>query len=273
MSTTLQRGAPARPPKPGSSRQRKPLYLVTDSAIRVAARGASLLVQRQPRGEQCFPINRLSRIVCNHNADWSGQAVALCLSHGITLTWVAGNGDPLGDCTARLTEPAPFDTMIERYLELSDWPDRHGNWLRRARMEVLLRAARDRDAAGAPYTAQEFSAYKRNYVYRGELPASYAAAWLGWLHALTVARLHRDKLHAHYWGEGGTTLDLAEDLTGLLWAELNLSGGTLAAGEDATHPMTMLFESAAQRYEQRLLRHLASLNRHVNREVAAWPCT
>lgn len=273
MSATLQQCAPVRQPTPGSGRQRKPLYLVTESPIRVTARGASLLVQRQPRGEQRFPVNRLSRIVCNHNADWSGQAVALCLSHGITLTWVTSNGHPLGDCTPRLAESAPFDTMLERYLELSDWPDRHDNWLGRARMEVLLRAARDRDAARTSFTAAEFNFHKRNYVYRGELHVSYAAAWLGWLHALTVARLHRDKLHVHYWGEGGTVLDLAEDLTDLLWAELNLGGGTLAASEDATQPMAMLFESAAHRYEQRLLRHLASLQRHVNREVAAWPCT
>ncbi|MDP3616429.1 MAG: hypothetical protein Q8R49_01190, partial [Rhodoferax sp.] len=63
------------------------------------------------------------------------------------------------------------------------------------------------------------------------------------------------------WGPRLEGMDLDEDLCELLWAEMNLSSGTLADKADADMELTTLFERWSACNASALTVHLASLHR------------
>jgi hypothetical protein len=250
--------------------RRKPLYLATRTPIRVAAEAESLVVRGAGNQMQRFPVARLDRIVCNRHTDWSGEALALCLRRGITVTWVDGAGCALGDCSPRLADASSLDAWLERYVESPRWTTSHGNWLRRRRMTLLVTWARARLASGFQVARDEWETLKREFVYKGVIHALLPAELHGWCHAFVVARLHSAGLHARYWGYDGTALELAEDLTALLWAAMNLDAGTLATRVSTPRTLAMAFEAGTRGNEANLRDQLAHLRLHVGRAIDAW---
>jgi hypothetical protein len=247
----------------------KALYLSSREPLHIALQGESLLVRRQA-GERRFPLARIDRIVCNRHAQWSGEAITACLARGITVTWLDGRGRALGECACRRAAPVPFVTRLESYLELSDWPQRYGNWLRRRRLDVLARWARRRTACGHPPEVGVFESYKRSFVYgNGALLCADDLAE-GWSHALAVGCLAREGLACRYWGCGGEALELADDLGRLLWAEFSLECGTAPAAAEPAPVKLLFFEQWAGSGQVRIVEHLADLKRHVARELEAW---
>lgn len=266
---SAQPTAAGRSPAAGSPR-RKPLYLAARKPIQVGAQAQSLVVRHAGSPTQRIPLARIDRIVCNRHTDWSGEALALCLAHGITLTWLDGSGCALGDCSPRLAEPSSLDTAIERFLELPGWASSYGNWLRRRRMAVLFQWAHERLEHTGPVSRDEWETAKREFVYKGALQATLNAELRGWCHALIVARLHDAGLHTRYWAHDGEPLELAEDLSVLLWASVNLAGGCMLAKARAPRVQAMAFEAAIDRYIERICDHLAQLRRHVAQALDSW---
>ena len=85
-----------------------------------------------------------------------------------------------------------------------------------------------------------------------------------------VSILHRAALSARYWGYDGHPLELAEDLAGLLRAEINLTGGTLLHAATGDREQLLFFENWARLHAGRITHHLAQLNRLVSRENESW---
>lgn len=245
---------------------RKALYLAATGPIIVSAAGPSLVVRREPRGCARFPLARIDRVICNRNAQWSGEALLLCLQQGITVTWVDGRGRAVGDATATRARQGPFAERIERYVEGPEWPQRYANWLRRRRMAILQHWAAQRVAAGNTLDRGTFEGLKRAYVYRVE-SAPFDGEGSGACQALVLESLEREALDKRYWGHGGGVLELCADLAALLWAEYSLACGTLPASAQTQATKLLFFERWADTGRRRLLEHLGDLQRHVATEL------
>lgn len=245
---------------------RKPLHLASAVPISVSAAGASLVVRREPNGSRQFPLARIERVICNRNAQWTGEALMLCLAHDISLTWVDGRGRAVGDATPVRAAHSAFAERIERYLERPQWAACYATWLRRRRMAVVQRWAARQGAAGHPPDDRAFESLKRAYVYRAEAPA-FDEQGAGWCQALTVEQLGRDGLHKRYWGHGGQALELCADLSDLLSAQFALACGALPASTRVPAVKLLFFEGWADEGRRGLIEHLGDLKRHVAREI------
>lgn len=253
------------------STPRKPLYLATSKRIRITAEGEAIAVHQTPAGLSRFPVARIARIICNRHADWSGKALALCLSRQITITWVDGGGNGIGSASPRLATPLSLHHSLEIWLEQPDWDVKHENWLRKRRMDVLLQFTARSLAAGRPFCRETFETQKREFVYNNEISSAFAPVGIGWCHALVVARLARKGLQTRYFGYDGGTLELADDLSRLLWAELNLDCGSLTVTANKERVQMLFFENWARQRQDRLIAHLAHLKRYVAQENNNWP--
>lgn len=161
-------------------------------------------------------------------------------------------------------------TLLETYLELSDWPTRFGNWLTHRRLEILLQCARRAAASEHPMAADVFQELKRQFVYNARHPQAFEPEGEGFCHALVVDHLQRAGLQPTYWGFDAQAFELARELAALLWAELNLECGTLPAHADQRKVVAHLFEAWARQRETRLQHHLCDLKCHLAREADTW---
>jgi hypothetical protein len=250
---------------------RKALYLATSTPLRIDCEGESLLLRRAAQATARYPLARIDRILCNRHADWSGEALARCLRHGIPLVWVDGHGQALGSASPRLGRVQPFDALVDSYLERADWRSRYDNWLKRRRLDILVLTALRAVQAGHALTQAEFDEHKRAYVYKGELDAVFPEFARAWCHAYVLKQLAIAGIAATLWGYDGQPLDFGDDLCGLLWAELNLEAASLAAAADQTRTQLLLVESWIARHPACIPEHLARFRRHLAHENQQWP--
>lgn len=249
---------------------RKPLYLLTCSGARIDAGADHLLLKRESVPTQRYPTSRIARIICNGQLFWSGQALSLCFSSGISITWVDAHGHARGSAQACHSPQHPMAALLETYLELHDWPQRFDNWLTHRRLAILQECVRRAAASGRPLASGVLHELKRMFVYNGHHPLVFEPEGEGFCHALVVDHLQCAGLHATYWGFDAQAFELASQLASLLWAELNLECGSLPAQADQGKLVTHLFEVWARQREVRLQHHLCDLKCHLAREVDAW---
>ncbi len=250
---------------------RKALYLATSTPLRIDAEGESQLLRRSAQATARYPLARIDRIVCNRHADWSGNALALCLARGIPLVWVDGHGTALGSAGPRLATAQPFDALLDSYLERPDWCSHYDNWLKRRRLDILVLTALRATHAGQPMSQADFDEYKRVYVYNAQLDPVFPELARAWCYAFVVKQLAVAAIANTYWAYDGQPLNLADDLFGLLWAELNLEAASIAAAADQTRTQLLLVESWIARHPGRLPEHLARFRRHLAHENQQWP--
>ncbi len=250
---------------------RKALYLATSTPLRIDAEGETLLLRRAAHATARYPLARIDRIICNRHADWSGNALARCLAHGIPLVWVDGHGTALGSAGPRLATAQPFDALLDSYLERADWRSHYDNWLKRRRLDILVLTALRATYAGHPMSQADFDDHKRAYVYNGQIDPVFPEMARAWCHAFVVKQLAIVAIATTHWAYDGQPLDLADDLCGLLWAELNLEAASLAAAADQTRTQLLLIESWIARHPGRLPEHLARFRRHLAHENQQWP--
>ncbi len=249
---------------------RRPLYLTTTrSRLRVTAAGESLVVLKEPGGRQQFPVSRIDRVVCGPRADWSGDALALCMKREVTVCWVTDGGQTLGEALPILRNPSVLHEALERFVERAGWQDLHENWRRSRRMCVLARWAADERRAGRPLPARDWEARKRTFVYGGAIEAGPFPKIPAWCRALVVRRTAEAGLRPRYWGYDATVLDLAADLTHLLLADIVLRAGSIAFGAADARTALFIFESSRSSCERGLRAHLGDLHRHVMRALDA----
>lgn len=246
----------------------KALYLLPARPVRIDLAGEALCLKCAGHAVQRFPLARIERILTNRHVSWQGQALVACLSHPIAITWLDGHGHVLANALPAQTRTDDLNACLSRYVERPDWPRPYALWLRRRRLAVLQDWAGQCRKEGHPLQAHRLEALKHELVYGERLPARFPAAGLGWCLNLVCHHLQAAGLLLRYRGHGGQALTLADDLAGLLWAELNLDAQR-APSDPRT--ATMFFEHWANRHRASLLVHLGDLHRHLSETLETCP--
>jgi len=190
--------------------------------------------------------------------DWSGGALALCMRAGIGITWLDTRGQAMGSMYVQTRSTASLATVLELWAERADGIQLYQHWLRARRMDTLVRWHQEHAEVVTP---QQWEATKREYVYASQFTVHLPEPLRHLCLAYVAAQLNSHGLTPQLWGPRLKNMDLDEDLCNLLWAEMNLSAGTLAdkVQDDAT--ATQLFERWSARNASALTLHLVHLHR------------
>lgn len=200
----------------------RPLYLVPKDRVQVRCNGEFLFVQQRGREARHYAVRHLDRVVCSHLVAWEGDAMTLCLRHGVTVSWLDSHSQLLGHCTPTVADTHPLHACLERFVESTSAEQRWDNWFRHRRMHVLSAYAARRQAGGDEIPEREWRELKRQFIYWRQVPLQLHPDLLGPFQAMLVARLARERVQTTYLCRGGQVLDLLDDLTVLVWGELNL---------------------------------------------------
>lgn len=260
-------GATARPAL--RTADARTLYLMSPYPLRVTSTGEALVVRDHEAQVVRFPVARVLRVVCNDAAQWSGAALVLCQQRGLTITWLDGGGEALGHLWPTRSRPVDLaEALGALAAESADWSASYDSWLRQQRLQVLQHWAAERARAGQPVSAPEWENAKRRYVYLAQ-PADVLPPVLhGMAAALVAARLADCGVQAHYWCAVGQPIALVHDLTALVWAEMNLCAGSLAAAVDRPRAAAAVFEHWSVSRAGVVHALLASLGAHARNALA-----
>ncbi len=260
MLSTASIGSPAST-GPGS----RALYLGHGGRKRVSCTDTALVVTNANAQTHRYPVARLSRVVSSPLVDWSGAALALCMRSGIGITWIDSHGDSLGSLYPLRRGNVSFATALELLVETAQGLARYQDWLRSRRMAVLIQWTRTSDSEITPH---EWEATKREWVYAARIAEHLPRALRGHSQAWVAAQLSLHHMPPVLWGPEGQGIDLDDDLTELLWGEMNLCTGGLADTTFTERELTSLFERWISSNGSALLLHLHSLQRLAMKELA-----
>ena len=234
------------------------LYLGARSHKQVSSSAEALVVRNAEQQTSRYPLARISRVVSSTCTDWSGTALSLCLQAGIGITWMSAKGEALGTCYPRQRTYPQAAVALEMLLETPDGFEQYGAWLRHRRLSVLTRWG---DAHSTHITPLLWEATKRDWVYGARLAEHLPAVLLGQCMAYVGAQLACQGLEPELWGPQAQPIALDRDLTHLLWGEMNLLCGNLAAEVAPEDSATVLFERWVGANEAALANHIYSLER------------
>lgn len=264
MSTGAARGAAA-----GRAPDARALYLCSATPVRVTSTGEALVIGGGADGQvHRVPVARLLRVVCNAQAHWSGPALALCLERGVPVAFLGRSGEPAGTLWPQQRRRLPLaETLDALAAGAPGWSEAYANWLRRERQQVLRDWQQHRREAGQPVPPDEWQRAMQHWVYRAEVAAVLPELLHGLAGSLVTTRLAEFGLEGHYWCVGGEPVELAADITRLLWARMNLCAGALAQAVERPREAATLFEHWAASQAGALHAHLTSLGAHARREL------
>lgn len=234
------------------------LYLGTGSHKRVAHTQEALVVTNAEGQTMRYPLVRVARIVSSPAVDWAGGALALCLKHGISITWADAKGHTLGHACPTLPPNLGQADTLALLLEHPDGPALYNNWLRSRRMAVLAHWGKTSTTAISPL---HWEATKRQWVYNNQLAAHLPPALHTHCHAWVVAQLLSRQLPTQLCDALGHNVPLATDLARLLWTEMNLCSGPLADNTHTERELADLFERWQPANGAALPLHLGALLR------------
>jgi len=234
------------------------LYLGARDKKTITCTAEALVVHNTQRQIRRYPLARISRVVSSTETDWHGNALALCLKSGIGITWIDTQGNALGTCYPSQRTPASFALAVELLTETTEGLERYTNWLRARRMEVLIRWGHE---CGDRISPAQWQATKHDWVYAQRVTEHLPRALYGHCLAWTGAQMAAHGLTPTLLDPQAQPIALDHDLCQLLWAEINLCAGTLAATPQEDEPTTALFERWIARNGCAMLLHLQSLCR------------
>ena len=241
-------------PGPGA----RALYLGTRDKKHIGCTAEALVVRNDRAQTLRYPLVRVARVVSSTVVDWSGAALALCLQHGIGISWVNTRGEALGTCYPHQRKYPPFASALELWLETPDGAERYQLWLRARRLDVLVRWGQTQTEIISPAT---WEATKRDWVYARSVRQHLPGALRSHLLAYVGAQLAAHGAPPLLWDAETDAVDLDADLCELLWAEMNLCTGDLADATSTDKETIALFERWIARNGAALVLHLNSLYR------------
>jgi hypothetical protein len=250
------------------------LYLAGDTPLRLTSTGEALVISRADgMPAQRLPIERVLRIVCsNPRVDWSGAALALCLQHGVVVSWLGPQGLAQGQLwPVRRVRMALAELLDVLCADDPGWPESWHNWLRHQRQALLQAWCRQREQAGQPVGEVEAQTALRRVVYRNEVPQLLPELLHGLAVGLVAQRLADAGLVPRLSCWGGESVELLHELAGLVWIEMNLCAGPLAAAIERPREAAALFEHWAGTCAGAVHAHLAQLHGHARRRLDELP--
>lgn len=265
--SALSDSSAAHPPRAQDART---LYLAAADPLRVTSTGEALVVSRPDGQAQRLPISRVLRIVCAASVDWSGAALSLCMQRGVTVSWLdACGGHAQGHLwPARTRSTDLADALHALCTDEPTWPLAYDHWLRHQRMRILTQWAAERTRAGQPVRDAEWQVAKQGWVYQNSVPEHLPPLLRGMAAAQVSANLSECGLPSHFWCVDDKAIELAHDITHLIWGEMNLCSGGLADAINHPQEAAALFEHWSRSRAGAIFGHLASLRVHALRELA-----
>lgn len=250
---------------------RRPLYLVPRDRVQVRCNGEFLSVQQRGHGVRQYAVRHLDRVACNHLVDWEGDAMTLCLHHGVTVSWLGAHSQLLGHCMPTVIDTHPLHACLERMVESTGAEQRWDNWFRHRRMHVLSAYATRRQAASDEISERDWRELKRQYVYWRQVPPQLHPDLLGPFQAMLVARLAREHVQTTYLCRSGHVLDLLDDLTLLVWGEVNLESRGLGVVIADRRLQWQFVESWQREHPTVLSDHLDAMKFFIARTLQTCP--
>ena len=241
-------------PGPGA----RALYLGARDKKHISCTDEALVVRNDRAQTLRYPLARVARVVSNTCVDWSGEALALCMRHGIGISWVDGKGESIGTCYPRVRTPPCLCAALELWLEALGGLDRYHIWLKTRRMAVLMQWGETQASAVNPILWENT---KREWVYGQQFHEHLPLGLRSHCLAYVGAQLGGHGLAPLQWGPQAQAIHLDDDLCQLLWAEMNLCTGTLADTAHGDKDLIALFERWLTRNGAALSLHLSSLYR------------
>jgi hypothetical protein len=234
------------------------LYLGNGDKKRVSCTEAALVIKNAKEQIYRYPINRIARIVSSASVDWSGAALALCMDRSISIAWLDSQGMVTGCLYSQQNRNSSFYTALELMLETHDGMLLYEHWLRSRRMHVMIHWAKTIPNPIAPHV---WESIKREWVYStctdSHLPNGLREHCLAWV----AAQLQNHDLRPVLLNPACDSVNLDQDLTYLLWMEMNLCCGPITEAAQTPAEMAQFFERWKARNGQALLVHLSSLHR------------
>ncbi len=240
------------------------LYLGAHGPRRVDCTDAALVVTTASGQVLRYPTYRLLRVVSSVRVDWSGNALAQCFRAGIGITWLDGEMDePLASAFTRQRQVTGFADALANLLESEAGHESYLTWHRSRRMRAMQAA--HAAVGGVSISPWKWEAVRNAWVYRRQFVAHLPRTLEALCAAHTDAQLTRQGLGPVYWDHQAREVNLQQDLHQLVWAEMNMSTGTLAenAQDPASH--TELFERWTRQRPGIAAAHLHALQRIANR--------
>jgi hypothetical protein len=123
------------------------LYLDGSGAagpLAILAEGPALRIRAQGAADVFAPLSRLARVVSTGAVHWRIEALELCMSWGVPISFLDGRGRALGACVP-LYRPAwksDLPSLLEAAAERPDWPEPLENLLRGIERREMLWLAR-----------------------------------------------------------------------------------------------------------------------------------
>lgn len=255
-----------------------PLYLTTREPLRVELEEATLVLQADGRAERWLPLQRVSRIIANDQAQLTTAALLACAEHGITLLFVDDGGLPVARVMGRPGERQELRQRLTDLLMLADGEDHYRDWLRSQRRRAMLEVGARLRLGAPPRSTRAFSqALERGA--RRWADATTAADLRRQLHGLALSWTAQ---HLGQLGLGATSEmlqdghpDLVADLGGLLaWRAEPLCFGLLRRRHERSRrsggPVRPVTRREAIRLWQRNGARMGRAGRDLSNRLHRW---
>jgi hypothetical protein len=256
----------------------KPLYL-RGADIRVVMDGPALKVSKPGQTDGWFPLRRVSTVVSAIRVDWSSEALLACAAAGVAVSFLEDSGRVMARLLGHSSERDELRQRLNDFMLKADWRDDYTLWRAGMEQRAVRSVARrfDWPASEIPTARAVRQAVHDAARTRGLLEAFDAIGQevLGLLTALATQQLSDAGLGVDY--EGWTELDLAADLSGILFwdfhparlAWLNMRQARGEALPPARGEIVAFFEARRARSEN-LLRGLLSRLHHWLLQQYRW---
>lgn len=263
-----------RPTPAPETPRRLPLYLYGRVSTHVGLDGPALLVRRADKAPGRYPLSRIARIIAGQRVEWSADALAACLRHGLPIVFLDRAGEPAGYLHATQSRPSRLDDILNELLDRPDGTQQYTLWLRAERMRILHAWRASRSAQGQAVADEAYKELVRQHVYReeaGTLGMAGAELYRSAVIAYALHHVQRAGAHAIYWGQHGVPLRLAEDLADLMALSLSLEMrglGSAAHGDDAA--LLAVLHSFGAQLSERGSQILGRLHRRMKELLEQW---
>lgn len=249
---------------------RQPLYINGNARWRVDTRHGALELSAEGRALRRFPLGRIDRVICGTGVDWTGEALFECLKSGITVLFENGRAQAVGYALPAVAPGEPLHQCLMAFSGLAEAHIQFENWLRHRRMEVVARWWEGYLVAHPSTTGYYYDEVKRQFVYWAEVQPRLNESLRVLCEARALAELRRAGALPAYDMPDDGQLAVLEEITTLVWGQINLESGALAVMAGERLLQVNFLEAWFEQNALALSRHLSALKLFVVEALRPW---